>query len=191
MLKVFIWPGFLLLILAQWLVPMQMIWQKDKVLDNGTSYKFQTAPVDPGDPFIGKYIMLNFKENSFKLKDTKKLSYNSSVYVSFSADKNGFAKIKSIDISKPQNTDFLETTINYISAEKDSSAIFVNYPFSKFYMEESKAPKAEKIYGERNSDHSLKVYALVKIYNGDAVIKNVFINDSLITDVINARNKVR
>ena len=191
MLKVFIWPGFLLLLLAQWLVPMQMIWKKDKVLDNGTSYKFQTAPVDPGDPFRGKFIMLNFQENSLKLPDTKKLSYNSSVYVSFLADKNGFAKIKSIDISKPHNTDFLETTISYISAEKDSSVIFVNYPFSKFYMEENKAPRAEKIYGERNLDHSLKVYALVKIYNGDAVIKNVYVNDSLITDVINARNKLR
>ncbi len=191
MFKLFIWPGFLLLLIAQWLVPFRMILKKDKVLANGTSYKFETAPVDPSDPFMGKYIMLNFKENSLKLANTKKFSYSSKVYVSFSAGNNGFAKIKSIDISKPKSTDYLETTINYISAEKDSGTVFLNYPFSRYYMEEYKAPSAEKIYRERNLDSTLKVYALVKIYNGDAIAKDVYINDSLINDVIKARNIIR
>lgn len=191
MLKLFIWPGFLLLLLAQWLVPLQMIRKKDTVLDKGTSYKFETAPVDPSDPFMGKYIVLNFKENSLKLANTKDFSYNSKVYVSFSAGKNGFAKIKSIDITKPQINDYLKTTINYISSEKDSGTVFLNYPFSRFYMEEYKAPTAERIYRERNLDSTLEVYALVKIYNGDAVVKDVYVNDSLINDVIKARNVIR
>ncbi len=146
MLKLFIWPGFLILLLAQWLVPLQMIWKKDTVLTKGISYKFETAPVDPSDPFMGKYIVLNFKENSLKLADTKKFSYNNKVYVSFSAGKNGFAAIKTIDITKPQSTSYLETTISYISAEKNGGTVFLNYPFSRYYMEEYKAPTAERIY---------------------------------------------
>lgn len=188
MFKVLIWPGFLLLILAQWMVPLQMIWKKGKVLSKGISYKFKTEPVDPSDPFIGKYIVLNFEESSLRLADSKKFSYGTKVYVNFFAGNNGYAKIKSIDTKQPEGTDYLETTINYISAEKDSSTIFLNYPFTRFYMEESKAPKAERIYRERNIDRSLTVYALVKIFNGDAVVKDVYVNDSLINDVIKARN---
>lgn len=58
-------------------------------------------------------------------------------------------------------------------------------------MEEYKAPTAERIYREINSDSTLKVYALVKIYNGNAIVKDVYVNDSLINDVIKARNVIR
>ena len=191
MLKSFIWPGFILLVLAQWFVPLQMIWQKEKVLTRGTSYKFETAPVDPSDPFLGKYIVLSFKENSLKMVGAEKLSYRSKVYVSFLSGINGFAKIATIELSKPRRTDYLETTINYISQEKDSVTIFLNYPFSKYYMEEYKAPGAERIYRESRADTSLKTYAIVNIHNGDAIIKDVYINDTLINDVIRARGLTR
>jgi 3-methyladenine DNA glycosylase AlkD len=86
---------------------------------------------------------------------------------------------------------YLETTINYISDEKDSSTVFINLPFEKFYMDEYKAPEAETIYRERNIDRTARVHALVMIYNGDAVVKNVYVNDSLINDVILNRRLVR
>ena len=191
MLKSFIWPGFVLLLLAQWAIPLQTIFQKNKVLSKGISYKFETAPVDPTNPFIGKYIMLNFKENSLKLSDVKGFTYDTKVYVQFSKVDKGFASISSIALTKPATNDYLETTVNYISEEKDGSTIFLNYPFTKYYMEESKAPKAERIYSERTADTTLKTYALIKIYNGDAIIKDVYINDSLINDVINARTIIR
>ena len=190
MLKVLLWPGFLLLLLAQWLVPARMIWKKNKVLNDGTSYKFKTEPVDPSNPFIGKYIILNFKEDSYKVIDTKKFSYGDKVYVVFYSDNKGFAKIKSIDLKKPGNGDFVEADIRYINLQNDSSGSVISliYPFNRFYMDEYKAPKAEKVYRERNIDTTLNTYALVKVLNGDAVVKYVYVNDSLITDVIKARN---
>lgn len=191
MLKSIIWPGFVLLLLAQWAVPVQMIFKKNRILSNGISYKFETAPVDPTNPFLGKYIVLNFKETSLKVPDVKGFSYDSKVYVQFSKSDKGFARITSIALKKPATSDYLETTVNYISEEKSGAIVFLDYPFTKYYMEESKAPKAERIYGERSLDTSLKTYALVKVYNGDAIVKDIYINDSLLNDVIRARSIVR
>ncbi|MEO5995836.1 MAG: GDYXXLXY domain-containing protein [Chitinophagaceae bacterium] len=191
MLKILIWPGFILLLLAQWFVPLQMIWSKNKILSQGKSYKFETAPVDPSDPFMGKYIVLNFKESSLMTTDAKKFSYNGKVYVRFLTGNDGFAKVGSINVTTPQTDDYLETTISYISEMKDSSVVFLTYPFTRYYMEEYKAPKAESIYRDRIKDSTLKTYALVNIYKGDAVIKDVYINDTLINDVIKTRDAVR
>jgi hypothetical protein len=55
-------------------------------------------------------------------------------------------------------------------------------------MEEYKAPGAEKIYRERHTDTTQKTYAIVNIYNGEAIIKDVYINDTLINEVIRSRN---
>ena len=186
--KAIVWIGFALMVIVQWLVPGQMIWKKEKVLAEGVTYKFQSAPIDPNDPFRGKYIVLNFKENSLTVKKETSFDYGEKVYVTFSVNKEGFAFINSVGKTKPAKKDFLETAINYVSDEKDSTTIFINYPFEKFYMDEYKAPRAEAIYRERNIDESQKAYALVSLLNGDAVIKDVFINDTSIHQIIRNAN---
>jgi uncharacterized membrane-anchored protein len=191
MLRLFIWPAFILVIIAQWWVPGQMIWKKEKVLNNGTSYKFQSAPVDPSDPFRGKYIILNFKEDHITMPGKPDLAAGSKVFVNFFTDKNGFARIRSVNKIKPHQSDYLETTVSYISNSKDSTEVYLHYPFSNYYMEEYKAPQAEKIYREAMIDSAQRTYALVNLLNGDAVIKDVYINDTLIQQVINKRNTMQ
>ena len=188
MIKAIIWIGFALLVIAQWLVPGLMIWKKEKVLEEGITYKFQSAPIDPNDPFRGKYIELNFKETSLTVKKDTSLEDGEKVYVTFSVNKEGYAIINSVSKPKPSKKDFLETTINYISNENDSTTIFINYPFDQFYMDEYKAPRAEAIYRERSTDTLQKAYALVNLLNGDAVIKDVFINNTSIQQIIRKAN---
>ena len=62
---------FLLVALAQLFVPAQMIYNQEDILDTGKLVKFQCEPIDPNDPFRGKYITLNFKENRIKVKNFK------------------------------------------------------------------------------------------------------------------------
>ncbi|MEJ7766817.1 MAG: GDYXXLXY domain-containing protein [Chitinophagaceae bacterium] len=191
MSKTLLWPVFALVVLAHWWVPGSMIWNKEKVLTEGTTYKFQSAPVDPSDPFRGKYIVLNFREDHFKVAGKSNLSHHKRVYVTFITDKNGFARVRSVEERKPVRKDYLETTVRYKSEENDSSTIYLIYPFSTYYMEEFKAPQAERIYGKVRVDSTAKAYALVNLLNGDAVIKDVYINDTLLQQVINTRNAIR
>ena len=185
-MKNIILPAFILLVFVQWFIPAQMIWQKDKVRTKGYLHRFQTAPVDPSDPFVGKYVALNFKETSKKIGHSNDIDIRSEVYVTFSTDSNGYAHIKDISRTIPSHTkDYLKTAINYFTTEGDSDRIHIDYPFNRFYMEENKAPQAEQAYNIRNADTSNKTYALVSIFEGDAVIKDIFINDSSLSQIIN------
>lgn len=191
MLKSFIWPGFVALVIAQWLVPGQMIWSKEKILTQGIQYKFQSAPVDPNDPFRGRYVVLNFKESSYKVAGDKYLNYGTRIYVSFYTDNKGFAKIEAISETRPERPGYIETTVSYVSRENDTTTIGIDYPFNTFYLEEYKAPEAERIYGESVIDSTQRTYALVSILNGDAVVKDIFINDTSIHEIIRKRNAIR
>ena len=167
-----------------------MILQKEMVLLKGTAYKFKTAPVDPIDPFIGRYIILNFPQQSYSVSSKDPLQNAKTVYVTFKNNKAGFAEIDQVTASAPERTDYLSTTISTLDVNKDSVSIFIQYPFNRFYMEESKAPEAERIYGTELADSSSNVYALVSIYKGDAAIKNVYINDTTITDMLKRRSVI-
>ena len=61
---------FVIVALIQLFVPAQVILQQESVLETGNVYRFKTQPVDPNDPFRGKYITLNYAISSVKTQDT-------------------------------------------------------------------------------------------------------------------------
>lgn len=174
--KKFILPAFILLAIIQLGLPVSMIIQKEQVLKTGKAFKFKTAPIDPYDPFRGKYITLSFEANTFTVPEESEWEYKSPVYVSLSTDESGFAKIAAVSKEKPTDTQ------DFVKAESwgksfNDTLLTVNYLFDRFYMEETKAPEAEEFYREAQADTSSLAYALVRVKNGDAVVENVFIND--------------
>ncbi len=48
-------------------------------------------------------------------------------------------------------------------------------------MEEYKAPEAERIYWDTATDHQT-TYALVKVFKGDCVLEDLYINNKRIED---------
>jgi uncharacterized membrane-anchored protein len=190
-MKLSIWPFFILLVCVQLIVPGSMIWKKEMILIKGKSYKFLTAPIDPYHPFVGKYIVLNFREEAYTLPSKQDIDDDAPVYITFKNNKNGFAEIDKVTQKAPQGSDYLETNVSRIDREKGQVTVFINYPFNRFYMEESKAPEAEMTYGAASLDTSSKVYALVALYKGNAAIKNVYVNDTTITDMLLGNRKLR
>jgi uncharacterized membrane-anchored protein len=174
-------PAFLVVVVAQLFVPGKMIWDKEKIWLIGTEYKFRTAPVDPSDPFRGKYITLSYANDEIEVDDPEEWSSFDEVYVIFKADNEGFARIEAVSKSVPGNTrDYLKTKVRRIR-EHDSKLVVI-YPFSRFYMEESKAKAAERAFRSASRDSNQTTYALVAIRDGDAVLKEVYIDDVPIED---------
>lgn len=169
--------AFILLVLVQWFVPGKMIWDKDTVIRKGKTFRFETEPVDPADPFRGRYIILDFKMDTFTVQD--QLLYNSDqvVYVLLTEDSNGFARIADVITEKPSNNQNYVTATGFINSYDEHSMMHITYPFTEFYLQEFKAPKAEQDFREAMADSTKKTYALVKVLNGDAVIENVYVND--------------
>ncbi len=179
--KKIIWIGFVLMVLLQLWAPAEMIFNKEAVLKNGNSFKFRSAPVDPNDPFRGKYIVLRLEAASFKPGPTQQWKAGEPVYVQVAQDTAGFARVTALHKKMPVPADdVIKATVDFVGYDS-LKQVFITWPFERFYMEEGKAPEAEKVYIEATADSNQQTYALVKVKNGDAVLQNVFINDNPIS----------
>lgn len=182
--------AFAITAILQLAAPLKMIYDSESTERHGVEYKFKTAPIDPSDPFRGKYITLSFDLDitSVQTKDTTWLR-NEPIFVSLAKDSLGFAKIGNISREKPtDNTDYFSTTVGYYYGQD----LHINIPFDRFYMEEGKAYDAEIVYRNfnRNSINTKPTYALVAVKDGNAVLKNVIIDDMPIKDyVVKERDK--
>ena len=176
--------AFILMALVQLFVPAKMIWDREDVLNDGVEHKFKTAPIDPNDPFRGKYITLSYTNNTFETAKEIDFASGSIVYVCFDTDDEGFSKIKSVSDEKPtDNLDYLKTKARVFTIN-ETKKLTIDYPFDRFYMEESKAYDAEIMYRQTQRDTSSTTYALVYLKNGDAVLRDVLINGISIREIV-------
>lgn len=186
---------FALMCLAQWFVPGQMIYDQEKVISEGKIFKFKTAPVDPSDPFRGKYVTLNFEANSIGIVNPDEWQNAEDVYVSIE-ESGGFARISTVSMYEPEGTDYIKAKIDEVT-DYTPYTLRVDYPFERFYVEESKAAEAERLYwrSKRGStdtstfDSTRVTYALVSVKKGKATLLDVMINDRSITDIVREINE--
>jgi len=179
---------FILVVLLQLIVPAKMIYEREDIISTGKEYKFKTAPIDPSDVFRGKYIILNYLENTVKVQKIYQWMHNANIYLTLATDKNGYAKVQTITMEKPTgNTDFIKVKTGYVNHE--DKTLFIDYPFNRFYMEESKAYDAEMAYNESLRDTSNITYGLVSIKNGEAVLRDVLIGETSIIEIARRRKK--
>jgi uncharacterized membrane-anchored protein len=182
--KTILIPGFILMVALQLYIPVQMINRKEAILRNGKEFKFRTAPIDPTDVFRGKYITLSFQATSLNVTNAQDWNQGDPIFVLMGEDEKGYVKINSISKEKPVDEEnYVKASINYI-ANDTISYVSVDYPFDRFYMDEFKAQGAQVAYQEAAIDTNQVAYALVSIKDGDAVIKNVMIDDVPISEAV-------
>lgn len=173
--KKIIIPLFLLVSAAQLYVPASMIWTREKVIAEGEVYFFETAPIDPSDPFRGKYVRLNFKNETILIDSINDWVRHQEVYLLLEKDPAGFVRYSQVSAEPPPNTTaYLKVEVNYISP--GSGELHFNLPFDRFYMEESKAKPAEEVYMASTRSNNDITYAVVSVKNGEAVLRDVMIN---------------
>jgi uncharacterized membrane-anchored protein len=180
---------FLAVVLVQLVVPAKMIFDKEVILKTGTIYKFKTQPIDPSDPFRGKYVTLNYELNTAESMDST-LQREDRILVYLEIDSLGFAQVHSVSRTKKRmDIDYVEAKVQWYDL-KDKSVRF-QLEFNRYYMEEFKAKPAEEIYraNNRRGDTINKTYAMVAVKDGEAVLKAVFINEKPILYYINTQDK--
>ena len=185
------YAGILLIVvcICQWYVPASMIAEQESILSEGKIFRFKTAPVDPSDPFRGKYITLSFEADNLKNKTGHELQRGQKVFVIVEEDDQGYARISDITETLPdQGMDYVQAEVGFSNEEM----VRIEYPFQRFYLEESKATDAEKVYWEGNrNDSTQTAYAVVRVRNGQTALEDVMINDRSILDIVrelNAKN---
>lgn len=175
---------FAVMCLVQWIIPAKMIYDSEHTIAAGELYKFKTEPIDPSDPFRGKYVTLNFESDYIEFHDSTDWQADQEAFVTFTSDTSGYAVPLEIHHDEPESGNYLRTTVLNVSHYQEKFRIQFDLPFDRFYMEESKAPEAEKLYWEALRDTVQVAYGLVSIGKGQAVLQNVFVNDKAIADLI-------
>ncbi|MFT4850109.1 MAG: putative membrane-anchored protein [Cyclobacteriaceae bacterium] len=175
---------FILVAIVQLYVPAKMILDREDILNTGKDYKFKTEPIDPNDPFRGKYITLRYEEDMIEIQNEADWVSGEIIYVFLTPDKEGFAKVQSVSKENgTNNQDFLKAKVNYVTSN-GSNKLTIDYPFDRYYMEESKAYDAELTYRKSQLDTTEIAYAVVSIKDGEAVLKDVLINGVSLREIV-------
>ena len=131
---------FLCLALVQLAVPASMIARRELTLQYGRQYRFQTAPVDPSDPFRGRYVALHLQANTAPTLPGIPLAPGQRVYAILTEDAAGFAAIASLSLVPPAGDTYFQTSVDYVSGDRVQVAL----PFDRYYTDEHLAPAAER-----------------------------------------------
>jgi uncharacterized membrane-anchored protein len=177
---------YILVVLVQIFVPAKMIFDREEILDKGKEFKFKVAPIDPSDPFRGKYINLNYEANKVGIKKSNEWAIGEQIFVILIEDSIGFAKVQSVARVKPESeANYVTAKVSYTLSDDDNNdTLIISYPFDRFYMKESKAYKAELKYRQSLQDTNLVTYTSVFVKNGEAVLKDVLINGISIKNIV-------
>ncbi len=170
-----------LLFAVQLFVPAQMIYEQEDTLYSGTAYKFKTQPIDPSDPFRGKYIVLNYEMDSFETNDESWNGYFGTLFIYLETDAKGFASVKTISKTQLDSSDdyfITKTHYNY------NGKVEFELPFNRFYMNEYKAYDAEISVRKAQADRTKTCYGLVYLKEGTGVLENVYIDDKPILEFV-------
>jgi len=176
---------FLLMVIAQLYVPLNMMLKSEGLLKDGRSFQFVVRPVDPNDPFRGKYITLNFEENTFERnqEDAEWESAKTAYAIIDIEEESGFAKVIALSLEAPTTThDYVKIEIDYVN-NKD---VHFSLPFKRFYMTENQAHAAEDLMNKvlRNDETSHFMTAEVRIRDGEYYLVDVYYQGKSLRDYL-------
>lgn len=180
---------FVLLAAIQWIIPGRMIYQNEDVLKHGVEYKFKTAPIDPTDAMRGKYVALSFDLDRYETSLTEEYKNKSYAYIVLKNDSAGYAAIDRIEKTTPPAGDYIKVEIFQAYERDNMQVVHLNLPFDRYYMEESKAEEAEKIYRESNNrDNESEAFAVVRVKDGKAVLADLYVDAKPISSYFEGSN---
>lgn len=179
--KRIVWALLGIMIVVQLAIPASMIGTNEIVKSEGKRMEFRVAPIDPNDPFRGKFIVLDFEHDVVPNRSHDYWEGGELAYAVLGRDSFGYYLPIKVSKTIPLNQEYLEMRVRYSS----DSQVWLDYPFDKFYMEESKAPLAEDLYFEMSRDEAQHVYAVVYVKDGKAVLEDVQINGVSIVELTN------
>lgn len=183
MISKLILPLFVALGIVQLGVPLSSIWKYEDALKTGKLYKFRTKPVDPYDPFRGRYVALGFENTEANIREGDIIKSRSVAYVELLEDNDGFVKFGHLSKKPPKEGNYLTVKTKYRHDKKSRFDI----PFNRFYMEESVAPQAESAYRKHaNGRNEKKVgtFITVRVKSGLGVIEDLYIDNTPVLEFL-------
>lgn len=184
---------FLAVVLVQLAVPLSFILKHERTLAKGETLRFRTRPVDPVDPFQGRYVIINLADRAVTISPEQerhapiKRRSRQAGYAQITVDADGWASFSDWTTTPPADGPYLATHLSKygrifaeIDGEPDSYRIEI--PFNRYYMPEHLAPRAERLVGRGREEFDCWVE--VNLHNGHAVITGLYLDDRPIEEAV-------
>lgn len=175
---------FGVLCLAQIGAVLFQIMNYEKILKEGETFYFKVLPLDPYDPFRGRYVTLRFANASQAPLAQGQSKENQALGYAILGHHENFDSVKEITFSKPREGSFLEVSINENRQKQASAIVYFSLPYDRFYMREDVAPKAEKVLRLRSG---VEVKAKLKVLNGKGVIEELLVGETPLSEFIRSQ----
>ncbi len=173
---------FVALAAVQLAVPTFMIDKRETTLEEGSAYKFNIGPVDPYDPFLGRYLVLELEAATLEGWKGDTLHKGQTVYAVLDVSADGFATIVDLSMDAPGTRDYLKVRVAWHSADQ----VRLDLPFSRYYLEEHAAQAAWRI--RRNGRRQpVPAYIQVRVHNGFGVLEELYFEDTPLLEYMRAR----
>lgn len=184
--KQLLWTLFGVLCVVQVVVIALGVMRYERILSEGEVFYFKVLPLDPYDPFRGRYVTLRFENaNSAPLAEGEIVGETSKAYALLEHHEKG-DRIKEIRFKKPAQGEFLEVNVySTNNTKKDArNTVYFSLPFDRFYMREDIAPKAEKVLRARSG---ITVKAKLRVHDGKGVIEDLMVDQTPLSQFVMAK----
>ena len=170
-------PLLVLVAVVQIAVPAGIALQQEATLCWGRQIKVAIQPVDPSQPFMGRYVALQFRDLNI-YDESGKFREDEAVYVALEDDANGFAHAKAILAAPPGNQAYIPARIG------GSSGGQAVYAFNRFYLMEENAPQVEQRLAARRTvpgvnlqSRTTNAYVTVRVWKNTATLEQLYIDN--------------
>lgn len=153
--------------------------EKSYVLAKGNVYKMKITGLDPFDPFRGRYLTINFKQDRADFIDkynvTEEEFYSKKVYLVFGKGADGLDRIEYATVVKPTDRDYVVPKYAYLEKK-------VNFtmPFDSYYVNTNDATAMESVLANNIQD----AYVTIRVLNDKAVLEKLYIGDKTIEQFV-------
>jgi uncharacterized membrane-anchored protein len=170
---------FALVCLAQLAAPVSLIAKHEQTRANGSLWRFQTAPVDPDDPFRGRFVRLSFavEREAVPFAETGfvYVAHGRRMYAELAAGHDGYARLVRLHEHRPSSVEYVDVFTREMRQQEEGEgsapvAVFVRLPFDRYYLPEDVAPAVEREYAEASRKAQANTYVEVRVRDGHAAL---------------------
>jgi hypothetical protein len=136
------------------------------------------------------YIHYNYEKNlqlSFDADEVALCPFNGQqpdrLYLSLGKDSLGFVRFPKASNEAPVSGEYLQVDVaDVYGGENGCATARLNFHFDRWYMNEERAPKAEKEVAAALTREGTRCWLAVRIRDGKAVAEELFVNDTALAD---------
>ena len=178
------WAGFAVAAVLQLAFLSSNILRWETALAKGDVFRFRCEPIDPYDPFRGRYVVLNLGRFTVPAAGGEEYrGYGEQAYALLEEDEEGFATLTTLLTLPPKSGDFVKCKVIY----RDYSELgkwLVELNNDRFFMNEKLAPEAESAFSRAlMMEEETEAWAQARVYRGDVIIEDVLVDGVSIAEM--------